>query len=149
MRPPLVGVLEQDTSMDFERPRTESKDSSNASSAYIVEHDADAQPERSNFEPDFKQTANFRTWETSKFRTEKLRSWEQKMRKQELQQQSPKPEDLERNYRDWEAKLRKGELDPLLQKSKKTWLLDKVAEIPETLHLSNSRTFWEVKSADT
>jgi len=105
-------------------------------------------------DPAFKQTEKFRNWETSKFRSEKLRSWEQKMRKQEVQQQKPQPEDLQRPHvteesHFWEVKLRKGELDPLLKKSKQTWLLDKVAEIPETLQIGTRRTFWEVKAADT
>jgi hypothetical protein len=78
-----------------------------------------------------------------------FRNWETSMRKRELQRQSPQPEDLQREYRFWELKLRKGELDSLLLKSKQTWLLDKVAEIPETLHLGTTRTFWEVKTTNT
>jgi hypothetical protein len=95
-------------------------------------------------EPDFKQTSNFKNWETSKFRTEKLRSWEAKMRKQELQKQSPL--ESEPDYRFWELKLRKGELDPLIRKSKQTWLLDKAAKLPETFSIETNRTFWEVKT---
>jgi hypothetical protein len=89
-------------------------------------------------EPVLKQTTapNFRNWETS-------------LRKRELQQKNPQPEDLQREYRFWELKLRKGELDDLIKKSQKTWLLDKAAKIPGTLQVENTRTFWEVKTTTT
>merc|ERR1719174_2460480 len=38
--------------------------------------------------------------------TSSFRNWEAKVRKQELQEQSPKPEDLLRPHRFWELKLR-------------------------------------------
>ena len=66
-----------------------------------------------------------------------------------MQQNNPQPEELQRDYRNWETKLRKGDLDPLLQKSKQTWLLDKVAKVPEELQMGTTRTFWEVKATES
>jgi hypothetical protein len=135
--------------------RKDSEDSkvsqdSTGSSAYIIEEQADATPNWNEPEgEEFKQTSSFRAWETSRFRTEKLRSWEQKMRKHAVMKESPPPEDLHAPHRFWEEKLRKGELDPLLQKSRATWLLDKAAKIPETLQMGPARTFWEVKETRT
>jgi hypothetical protein len=127
--------------------RKVSSEDGNGSSACSGEDSADAPTEIER--PAFKQTSSFRKWEASKFRNEKLRSYEAKMRKQELLKQNPQPDDLQKGYRFWELKQRKGELDPLLRKAKQTWLLDKVAEIPETLQLGTTRTFWEVKATDS
>ena len=66
-----------------------------------------------------------------------------------MQQNNPQPEELQRDYRNWETKLRKGDLDPLLQKPKQTWLLDKVAKVPEELQMGTARTFWEVKATES
>jgi RNA recognition motif-containing protein len=81
--------------------------------------------------------------------SENFRNWETKARRRELQQNNPQPEELQRDYRNWETKLRKGDLDPLLQKSKQTWLLDKVAKVPEELQMGTARTFWEVKATES
>jgi hypothetical protein len=141
----------EDDQIDEGDLRTESTDMRKGSGD---SKDTSSSGEHANADEDsslgsFMQTSSFRNWATSKFRTEKLRSWEAKVRKQELQEQSPKPEDLLRPHRFWELKLRKGELDPLLRKSKETWLLDRVAQIPETLQIGLKRTFWEVKTRDT
>jgi hypothetical protein len=126
---PVAGVLEKtESSGSMDR-----KDSKNSKDSKDDEEHADLG--ELPFRPPFKPTTakNFRNWETS-------------MRKRELQRQSPQPEDLQREYRFWELKMRKGELDSLLLKSKQTWLLDKVAELPESMHLGTARTFWEVKT---
>merc|ERR1719159_546155 len=123
---PIAGVFEERTTRMGRLERAESNTDSNGSNS-------DVHTELKTLRPTAAE--NFRNWETN-------------MRKRELQRSSPRPEDLQHDYRFWELKLRKGELDHVLQKSKQTWLLDKVAEIPETLHLGTSRTFWEVKATD-
>lgn len=143
-RLPIAGVLGPRTRSSERPAKAERKDSGDGSAgtgASSFGEDADAYTE-------LRSLGAGRSVHVKQTSAENFRNWEIKMRKQALLQNSPQPEDLQRDYRFWELKMRKGELDSLLQKSKQTWLLDKVAEIPETLQLGSTRTFWELKATD-
>lgn len=77
-------------------------------------------------------------------RGQRFRNWEQYMRKRDLEANEPPPPDYGQAYRYWEQKLVRGELDGLLETARQTWILDKLAALPQDLALQQHRTFWEV-----